>query len=107
MSKLMKLYKLEVCNLGIKDVKKKIDELSNELDCGFLHGDRSKPDLLREINPEENEQIKIAALVVSLVLIAFDKFPLLTEPVIALKRLIIITMPASMGAIIVDSFDKE
>lgn len=49
----------------------------------------------------------IAALVVSLVLIALDKFPLLTEPVIALKRLIIITMPASMGAIIVDSFDKE
>jgi len=26
---------------------------------------------------------------------------------IALKRLIVITMPASMGAIIVDSFDKE
>jgi hypothetical protein len=36
-----------------------------------------------------------------------DKFPLLTEPAIALKRLIVITMPASMGAIIVDSFDKE
>lgn len=49
----------------------------------------------------------IAALVVALVLIALDKFPLLSEPIIALKRLIIITMPASMGAIIVDSFDKE
>lgn len=49
----------------------------------------------------------IAALVVSLVLIALDKFPLLADPTIALKRLIIITMPASMGAIIVDSFDKE
>lgn len=49
----------------------------------------------------------IAALVVSLVLIALDKFPLLTEPAIAIKRLIIVTMPASMGAIIVDSFDKE
>lgn len=49
----------------------------------------------------------IAALVVSLVLIALDKLPLLTEPAIALKRLIIVTMPASMGAIIVDSFDKE
>ena len=36
----------------------------------------------------------IAALVVSLVLIA-------------LKRLIVITMPATMGAIIADSFDKE
>jgi uncharacterized membrane protein len=49
----------------------------------------------------------IAALVVSLVLIALNKFPLLTEPVISLKRLIVITMPASMGAIIADSFDKE
>lgn len=49
----------------------------------------------------------IAALIVSLVLLSLDKFPLLTEPAIALKRLIVITMPASMGAIIVDSFDKE
>lgn len=49
----------------------------------------------------------IAALVVALVLFALNKFPLTTDPVIALKRLIVITMPASMGAIIVDSFDKE
>ena len=49
----------------------------------------------------------IAALVVALVLFSLNKFPLLTEPVIAFKRLIVITMPASMGAIIVDSFDKE
>mgnify|MGYP002631512329 CR=1 FL=1 len=49
----------------------------------------------------------IAAFVVALVLFALDKFPLATEPVVALKRLIVITMPASMGAIIVDSFDKE
>ena len=33
--------------------KEKIDELSNQLDCGFLHGDGSKPDLLRETDPEE------------------------------------------------------
>jgi len=45
----------------------------------------------------------IAALVVALVLYSLNKFP----PVIALKRLIVITMPASMGAIIVDSFNKE
>jgi hypothetical protein len=32
---------------------------------------------------------------------------MITEPIIAIKRLIIITMPASTGAIIVDSFDKE
>ncbi len=49
----------------------------------------------------------MAALVVALVLSSLDKFPLITEPAIAFKRLIVITMPASMGAIIVDSFDKE
>jgi uncharacterized membrane protein len=49
----------------------------------------------------------IAALVVGLVLYSLNKFPLTTEPVLALKRLIVIAMPASMGAIIVDSFDKE
>ncbi len=49
----------------------------------------------------------IATLVVALILFSLDKLPLLTEPVVAVKRLIVITMPASMGAIIVDSFDKE
>lgn len=49
----------------------------------------------------------IAAFVVFLVLLSLDKFPFLSEPAIAIKRLIVITMPASMGAIIVDSFDKE
>ncbi len=49
----------------------------------------------------------IAGVIVALILLSLDKFPLFTEPAIALKRLIVITMPASMGAIIVDSFDKE
>ena len=49
----------------------------------------------------------IAALVVALVLLALNKFPIIDEPVIATKRLILIAMPASMGAIVVDSFDKE
>lgn len=49
----------------------------------------------------------MAALVVSLVLFCLDKLPLLEDPITALKRIIIITMPASMGAIVVDSFDKE
>ncbi|CAE6932612.1 hypothetical protein ACOMICROBIO_EPCKBFOG_04534 [Vibrio sp. B1FLJ16] len=49
----------------------------------------------------------IAAVVVALVLLCLDKLPLLTEPLVALKRVIVITMPASMGAIVVDSFDKE
>lgn len=49
----------------------------------------------------------IAGIVVALILFSLDKFPLFSEPVIALKRLIVVTMPASMGAIIVDGFDKE
>jgi uncharacterized membrane protein len=49
----------------------------------------------------------LAALVVALVLLALDKLPLFAQTAIALKRLVIITMPASMGAIVVDSFDKE
>ena len=49
----------------------------------------------------------ITAIVVVLVLFSLDKFPLLTDTLVAFKRLIVITMPASMGAIIVDSFDKE
>lgn len=49
----------------------------------------------------------IAASVVALVLISLNKFPLMTDTLVALKRLIVISMPASMGAIIVDSFDKE
>ncbi|MFT4836787.1 DUF2391 domain-containing protein [Psychromonas sp. MB-3u-54] len=49
----------------------------------------------------------MAAFVVSLVLLCLNKLPLLEDPITALKRIIIITMPASMGAIVVDSFDKE
>ncbi|HSR01858.1 MAG TPA: DUF2391 family protein [Methylophilaceae bacterium] len=49
----------------------------------------------------------IAAVVVSLVLFSLDKFPLFTDTYVAIRRLIVVTMPASMGAIIVDSFDKE
>lgn len=49
----------------------------------------------------------ITALVVAMILLALDKLPILLDPVLAIKRLIIISMPASMGAIIVDSFDKE
>jgi uncharacterized membrane protein len=49
----------------------------------------------------------ISALVVALVLLALNKLPVIDQPLIALKRLILITMPASMGAIVVDSFNKE
>lgn len=49
----------------------------------------------------------MATLVVGLVLLCLDKLPLLEDPTTSLKRIIVITMPASMGAIVVDSFDKE
>ena len=49
----------------------------------------------------------MTTLVVALVLLCLDKLPMLDDPIISLKRIIIITMPASMGAIVVDSFDKE
>lgn len=49
----------------------------------------------------------ITALVVCLVLLCLDKLPLLADPITSFKRVIIITMPATMGGIVVDSFDKE
>ncbi|WP_321315131.1 DUF2391 family protein [Halarcobacter sp.] len=49
----------------------------------------------------------IAMVVVFLILLAIDKLPLIDETIIAIKRIIVISMPASMGAIIVDGFDKE
>ncbi len=39
----------------IESDKEKIDTISADLDCGFLHGDGSKPSLLREANPEEDD----------------------------------------------------
>ncbi|WP_363323575.1 DUF2391 family protein [uncultured Psychrosphaera sp.] len=49
----------------------------------------------------------ITALVVALVLFCLDKLPLLGDPMTSLNRIVVITMPASMGAIVVDSLDKE
>ncbi len=49
----------------------------------------------------------IAALVAALVLFCLDKLPILTDPLTAFRRIVVVTMPASMGAIVVDSFDKE
>lgn len=49
----------------------------------------------------------ITFLIVCLVLLSIDKLPIFSDPLIALKRVVVISMPASMGAIIVDSFDKE
>jgi uncharacterized membrane protein len=49
----------------------------------------------------------LTIMVVALVLLCIDKLPVLDSPLVALKRVIVIAMPASMGAIIVDGFDKE
>ena len=49
----------------------------------------------------------ITGCVVALILLSIDKFPLISDPELAIRRLIVIAMPAAMGAIIVDSFDKE
>lgn len=49
----------------------------------------------------------VTLVVVVIVLFALNKFPISHEPLIAFKRVIIISFPASMGAIVVDSFDKE
>ena len=49
----------------------------------------------------------MTVLVVYVVLLCLDKLPLLSDPLTSFKRVIVITMPASMGAIVVDSFDKE
>jgi uncharacterized membrane protein len=49
----------------------------------------------------------ITLLVVGLVLLALDKLPFLDDPFLAARRILIISMPASMGAIVVDGLDKE
>lgn len=49
----------------------------------------------------------VTLIVVVVVLFALNKLPILTDTAVALKRIIIISFPASMGAIVVDSFDKE
>jgi trk system potassium uptake protein TrkA len=39
----------------IESEKERIEELSGEIDCGFLHGDGSKPAVLREAGPEHTD----------------------------------------------------
>lgn len=49
----------------------------------------------------------ITFIVVALTLLALDKLPILTDTIVAIKRIVIIAMPASIGAIVVDGMDKE
>jgi len=39
----------------IEKDKARIDELAKELDCGFLHGDGTRPRLLREAGPDDTD----------------------------------------------------
>ncbi len=39
----------------IDDDEKKIEEYSEKLDCSFLHGEGSSPEILREVNPENTD----------------------------------------------------
>jgi trk system potassium uptake protein TrkA len=39
----------------IENDKAKINALSEEMDCSFLQGDGSQPNLLREVNPEQTD----------------------------------------------------
>lgn len=41
----------------IEKDKARIDELSEELDCGFLHGDGTRPRLLREAGPDDTDAL--------------------------------------------------
>jgi trk system potassium uptake protein TrkA len=41
----------------IEQQKERIEELSNELDCSFLQGDGSKPNILREVSPEQTDAL--------------------------------------------------
>ena len=57
----------------VEQDKKRIEELSETLDCGFLHGDGSNPEILREVSPKKidalfcltnNDQVNIIASLV-------------------------------------------
>jgi hypothetical protein len=41
------------------------------------------------------------------VLFALNKMPIFDHPIVAMKRIILVSFPASLGGVIVDGFDKE
>jgi uncharacterized membrane protein len=49
----------------------------------------------------------VTLIVVFIILFALNRMPLIDEPIIAIKRIILLSFPASMGGVIVDGFDKE
>jgi len=49
----------------------------------------------------------VTVIIVFMVLFALNKMPIFDHPIVALKRIILISFPASLGGVIVDGFDKE
>jgi len=49
----------------------------------------------------------VTLFVVFIVLAALDHMPIIVEPWVAIRRIVVVSFPASMGAVVVDSFDKE
>ena len=49
----------------------------------------------------------ITCVIVSIVLFSLNRLPIVSDTLVAIKRIIIVAFPASMGAVVVDSFDKE
>jgi uncharacterized membrane protein len=49
----------------------------------------------------------ITLFVVFIILLAINRMPIISDSIIAIKRIIILSFPASMGGVIVDSLDKE
>lgn len=49
----------------------------------------------------------ITLIAVFIILMALNRLPLFDEPLIAIKRIILLSFPASMGGVIVDGLDKE
>jgi trk system potassium uptake protein TrkA len=41
----------------VEQDKQRIDDLGGELDCGFIHGDGSRPRILREAGPEASDAL--------------------------------------------------
>lgn len=41
--------------------RERLESLSEHLDCGFLHGDGTRPDVLREVNPESCDVLECVA----------------------------------------------
>ena len=41
----------------IESDKERIEELAEDLDCGFLHGDGSRPKVLKELSPENTDYL--------------------------------------------------